>query len=37
MKANCRKVYKDEHKYTSMDLTRAYVFRLYPIQKGRKR
>jgi len=36
MKANCRKVYKDEHKYTNMDLTRAYVFRLYPDTKRQK-
>jgi len=36
MKASCRKVYKDEHKYTNMDLTRAYVFRLYPDAKRQK-
>ena len=36
MKANCRKVYKDEPKYTNMDLIRAYVFRLYPDTKRQK-
>jgi len=36
MKVNCRKVYKDEHKYTNMDLIRAYVFKLYPDTKRQK-
>jgi len=36
VKANCRKVYKYELWYINMDLTRAYVFRLYPDTKRQR-
>jgi len=36
MRANCRKVYKDEQRYTNIDSIRAYRFRIYPDTKRHK-
>ena len=36
VKANRRKVYKDEQKYTNMESIRAYRFRIYPDTKRQK-
>jgi len=36
MRANRRKVYKDEQRYTNMYSTRAYIFRIYPDMKRQK-